>query len=224
MPKTGNTLKTKSRAGKPGRKPSPEKRAAIVEAARALFAKHGVEAATTREIAARAGTTERTLFKHFGSKEALIQEVVEEVSISLVRESAFRRMTEAAPFTAAEFAAWHRAFLKDRMTAAQTSPDSYRILFRELLRDDAFRKRYSANWLERVFAPLAGHLQRMQRAGEIASRQTPRSLAAAFFSLNLSYLLSRYALSPELGWQDQRDADVIAGLFMSTCHAKLPET
>lgn len=209
-----------SRSAKPGRKPSPEKRAAIVEAARILFARHGVEAATTREIAARADTTERTLFKHFGSKEGLIQEVVEQVSISLIRETAFRRIAEDKPFRAAEFAAWHREFLADRMAAAAESPDSYKILFRELLRDNAFRKRYGGKWLDQVFAPLTKHLEKMQRSGEIGKEQSPRALAGAFFSLNLSYLLSRYALAPEFGWQDKRDAQAIAALFMSACGAK----
>jgi AcrR family transcriptional regulator len=210
----------KTEAARPGRKPSPEKRAAIIEAARELFARYGVDAATTREIAARAETTERTLFKHFGSKDALVQEVVEEVSIALIREVAFRRVTEEKAFTAAEFAAWHRDFLKDRMTAAETLPDSYKILFRELLRDDSFRKSYGANWLDRVFAPLAKHLEKMQRSGEIAKEQSPRALAGAFFSLNLGYLVSRYALAPKMQWANDRDAKTIASLFMATCGAK----
>ncbi len=220
MPKPRDRRKANPAAAKPGRKPSPEKRAAIVGAARALFAKHGVEAATTREIAARAGTTERTLFKHFGNKEALIQEVVEEVSMALIREAAFRRIADESTFTAKEFFAWHRDFLVDRMQAAAGAPDGYRILFRELLRDDAFRSRYAAKWMQGVFAPLENHLEKMQRAGEIGSGHSARALAGSFFSLNLGYLLSRYALAPKFEWANERDANAIASLFLSTCGAK----
>jgi AcrR family transcriptional regulator len=44
----------------------------IIAAAREIFAQKGKRGATTREIAERAGVNEATLFRHFGSKEALI--------------------------------------------------------------------------------------------------------------------------------------------------------
>jgi AcrR family transcriptional regulator len=45
---------------------------ALFEATVAVFAERGYAAATTREIAARAGVNEVTLFRRFGTKEALI--------------------------------------------------------------------------------------------------------------------------------------------------------
>jgi len=49
-------------------------RAAIVEAALALFRERGYEATTMREIAARAGVSTGNAYYYFGSKEELIQE------------------------------------------------------------------------------------------------------------------------------------------------------
>ena len=46
----------------------------ILEAARDVFATHGSVGATTRRIAEAAGVNEVTLFRHFGSKEALLEE------------------------------------------------------------------------------------------------------------------------------------------------------
>jgi AcrR family transcriptional regulator len=46
----------------------------ILEAAREVFALHGSVGATTRRIAEAAGVNEVTLFRHFGSKEALLEE------------------------------------------------------------------------------------------------------------------------------------------------------
>jgi AcrR family transcriptional regulator len=52
---------------------SPEEtRNRILAATRQLFAKKGRRGTTTREIAELAGVNEATLFRHFGSKEALI--------------------------------------------------------------------------------------------------------------------------------------------------------
>ena len=49
---------------------------ALIEAARSEFIEQGYGGAKTREIARRAGTSEVTLFRHFGSKANLFRETV----------------------------------------------------------------------------------------------------------------------------------------------------
>lgn len=51
-------------------------RAALIAAARAIFEEQGYAGAKTREIAARAGTSEVMLFRHFKSKANLFREAV----------------------------------------------------------------------------------------------------------------------------------------------------
>lgn len=47
-------------------------REALRTAALALFAEHGYDATTTAQIAARAGVSEMTLFRHFATKDSLV--------------------------------------------------------------------------------------------------------------------------------------------------------
>jgi AcrR family transcriptional regulator len=47
-------------------------RAALLSAAKSLFAERGFEAATVRDIAAAAGVTERTFYRYFDGKEGLV--------------------------------------------------------------------------------------------------------------------------------------------------------
>lgn len=49
-----------------------ETRARILAATREVFERNGTRGTTTREVAERAGVNEATLFRHFGSKAALI--------------------------------------------------------------------------------------------------------------------------------------------------------
>jgi AcrR family transcriptional regulator len=49
-----------------------ETRARILAATREIFERNGTRGTTTREVAERAGVNEATLFRHFGSKAALI--------------------------------------------------------------------------------------------------------------------------------------------------------
>ncbi|MEW2269209.1 TetR/AcrR family transcriptional regulator [Streptomyces griseofuscus] len=53
-----------------------ETRARILRAAGAVFAERGYEAATVRDIAARAGVNQALIFRYFGSKQALLTEVM----------------------------------------------------------------------------------------------------------------------------------------------------
>ena len=52
-----------------------ERRAAILEAALPLFAQHGPNGVTTKQIADAAGVSEALLYKHFQNKEALYAEL-----------------------------------------------------------------------------------------------------------------------------------------------------
>ena len=68
-----------SRPGRlpPRRRRDPEaSRAAILEAAREVFAERGYARATIREIARRAGVTHGLVMRHFGSKEQLLIEAL----------------------------------------------------------------------------------------------------------------------------------------------------
>jgi len=59
-----------------------ETRARILDAARDLFERKGTRGTTTREVAERAGVNEATLFRHFGSKRALLDAMREAACIT----------------------------------------------------------------------------------------------------------------------------------------------
>jgi AcrR family transcriptional regulator len=55
-----------------------ERRVAIVDAAKPLFAQHGFVGTTTRQIAQAAGVSEALVFQHFPSKAALYREILDQ--------------------------------------------------------------------------------------------------------------------------------------------------
>ncbi|WP_234421658.1 TetR/AcrR family transcriptional regulator [Parazoarcus communis] len=57
------------------RSPAPETRDRILDAAEALFVEHGLEATSMRMITSQAGANLAAVNYHFGTKDALIQEV-----------------------------------------------------------------------------------------------------------------------------------------------------
>ena len=56
---------------------SPERRAAIVDAALHLFAEKGFRGTTTRELAARVGVSEPVLYEHFRTKRDLYAAIID---------------------------------------------------------------------------------------------------------------------------------------------------
>jgi TetR/AcrR family transcriptional repressor of mexJK operon len=70
----------------PGRRRRSEsKKAAILDAAEALFITEGYERASVDAIAARAQVSKRTVYDHFGDKETLFLRALERVSDALVK-------------------------------------------------------------------------------------------------------------------------------------------
>lgn len=61
-------------SARPRRRDAAATRAALLVAARALMAEHGVEGAGTRDVAAAAGVNQALVYRYFGSKEKLFAE------------------------------------------------------------------------------------------------------------------------------------------------------
>lgn len=68
----------------------------LLEAARDLFAERGYEAATVRDIAARAGANQALLFRYFGSKQKLLAEVVAQGGLERLQTTPPEQLFETA--------------------------------------------------------------------------------------------------------------------------------
>lgn len=105
---------------RPGQ-PRPGRREDILAAATALFGQHGVHAVSTRQIAARVGISQPSLYAHFAS----VQDIEAEVS------------TRAFALLEARFAGNEKATPQDQLRHAiagyvdfgLTNPEAYRIAF-----------------------------------------------------------------------------------------------
>lgn len=65
---------------------SESTRSRILDTALELFAKHGYEGTTTKDLASKAGVAEGTIFRHFKNKKAILVEVATEGWVELLTE------------------------------------------------------------------------------------------------------------------------------------------
>lgn len=201
-------------ASTPARRgPQPTKQHDLLWAAARLFARQGVAQTTTREISAAAGTTERTLFKHFGSKDGLVEAVIAQAVLPHLAPISLEALRRVIETHGDDFVAWHEALLAARSEAMQNSPALTRLLLVELLRDDALRKRFEAAWRPAVWEPLIALVRRRQGEGSLRRDLSPEALVRAFLSLNLGFLVTRHILAPQLDWDDPTEQAALAQIF-----------
>ena len=74
------------RASRSGRPKDAAKRAAIIAAARGLFADHAFDLVTMEAVAARADVSKMTVYSHFHDKETLFETVVSSISDQMMRD------------------------------------------------------------------------------------------------------------------------------------------
>ncbi|MBS0314156.1 MAG: TetR/AcrR family transcriptional regulator [Burkholderiales bacterium] len=111
--------------------PADERRAVTVETVVALAAEQNPSDITTAAIAQRMGLTQGALFRHFPSKDAIVQAVIEWVS-----ERLLARVDAAAARAASPLGALEAMFMAHIAFVAE-HPGVPRMIFGELQRDRA---------------------------------------------------------------------------------------
>jgi AcrR family transcriptional regulator len=134
--------------------PAAQRRAAIIQAVRRVFAEKGFDGTTTRELADAAGVSEALLFKHFPNKEALFSAMQ---LASCQGDPVVERLKSLEPSASTLVLLVH--FLVSRILACDSSHSEEqaiqnRLLLRSLAEDGEFARlllrNLSANWVPKV--------------------------------------------------------------------------
>ncbi len=148
--------------GRPGHLPADERRAATVEAVVQLAAEQNPSDITTTAIAQRMGLTQGALFRHFPSKDAILQAVM-----SWVSEHLLARADRAAEGVASPLAALEAVFMA-HIDFVSEHPGVPRMLFGELQRPGETLPKQVVQTLIRRYRERLRHLLEAGKAlGEL---------------------------------------------------------
>ena len=154
------------------------RRAEILGIAAELFAEHGYLATSTRALAQRAGVSEGLIFHHFGTKEGVLQ--------ALVDEAVPHRITTAL----AACVDVPLAALPDRLAQAWDGTESggriVATLSRDAVADPGVRGHMQAV-SRRVDARLQAIVNARVEAGELPATVDPASASAALMKVMLGH-------------------------------------
>jgi AcrR family transcriptional regulator len=173
--------------------PADERRAVTVEAVIALAAEQNPGEITTAAIAKHMGLTQGALFRHFPSKDAILQAVMEWVA-----ERLLARVDKAAQAAASPLAGLEAVFMTHIDFVAQ-HPGVPRMLFGELQRAvDTPAKRMARTLIERYSKRLAALIVKGKAQGEL-DNEVDTAAAATLFIGAIQGLIMQSLLAGNTG-------------------------
>ena len=193
--------------------PATDKEKAILDAAIALIGKHGVDGATTAEIARQANVTEKTLFRYFPSKQDLVRRVLFPLlmQVGLMRNwAAFEALLKD---TGTGFRGWYVKLEEDRFGTISRNPGLARTVLTQLLVNDELRSAMETVWRQHIWGPMVESLQKLQADGAVRKDIDAEVLARAIHCLHVGYFMARYVFLPQRGWDDASQIDKMAEIL-----------
>jgi AcrR family transcriptional regulator len=169
-----------------------EKRAALLAAARALFARNGFAETTTAQIAARAGVGAGTLFLYFASKEDLLVEVFR-ADMDVVVERALATLPRRASLLA-ELLHVYGAMVHHH----ERDPELARAFVKEMLFVSPPDRALVYEFIDGLGARVAARIALRQASGELDGSVPASVVAENLFALFIARLQKSLGLGEQL--------------------------
>lgn len=182
----------------------------LLKATLKLISEKGYLGATTREIALEAGVTELTLFRHFGSKERLFEELLKGYTFlpmlkELLPELEGLSCEEALTLIATRFL----LSLKERKSMVK-------IMYSEGTRYPVKTREVYNKFIDEMRTTLALYFESLQKRAIIRKNMLPDMAARVFLWILFSYFRSEEIMR-SAGMKKkalERDVQVIIDIFM----------
>ena len=196
---------------------APDRRAQLLEVALNLFSEKGFDGATTKEIAAAAGVTEAVIFRHFASKQALYQAVLESEFGCLDYQKWLAQAQDAMDR--------NDDFRLFRLIAAAIiesyagDPRMERVMLFAALEGNAQALEHYRNFCLPLFERLRDYLVRRQREGALADFD-PGAVLSAIAGMAQRYAMSTRMFGFRAEHTDQEAAEIFTQILMNGIQAR----
>jgi AcrR family transcriptional regulator len=157
---------------------SANRRASIIAAAKAVFARHGLEGARTQQIARTAGISEALLFRHFPTKTHIYRAVLREVVAE--QNATFRLHGVVAPSTEGLLEILRRAIGHAMQGINASNSEGMRMVIGSLTADGGYARLIYRRALRLTLPELEKALAAARADGGITGRPLSATNAAMF--------------------------------------------
>ena len=213
MPNDSPTQTASGKAPKAGNRMSgPERRAQIVDAAIALFGRHGFKGTTTKSLAQASGVSEATIFKHFPTKNDLYAAAFDrrtgvgtEQLIAELQDYAERGEDERLL----------RTLIRAIFYGYEHDRDLHRMLLYAWLEQEAADNQQWSDQMQSypLFVFLDGYIQRRQAEG-VFVKETTGLVLAVLIGLPVHEAVRRKLYGLDTGFSDDMAVETFARLLL----------
>ena len=194
-------------SGRPKHLPANERRAATVEAVVDLAAEQNPSDITTTAIAQKMGLTQGALFRHFPTKDAILEAVM-----SWVTDRLLARVDKAAEGAASPKAALEAVFMT-HIDFVSDHPSVPRMLFGELQRPgETLPKRMAQTLIRHYGERLRGLLEAGKARGELRADLDPDAAITLFIG-TIQGLVMQSMLAGDVA-RVRRDAPGVFAIYL----------
>ena len=190
-----------------------QRREQIIETAADLFSHKGFRGTTTREIARSIGASEATVFKHFATKEALYDAIIE------AKTRTGQLLEALAPAANAKNdQAFLTALARWMITRTTADPMMMRLLFFSALEGHALSERFFQSRFKSVDTFVADYVASRVADGAFRAMD-PMQAALNFIGMVSHHILLRELFRQPSHLPPERAAAEIVDLFLSGVQA-----
>ena len=190
-----------------------EKQIKVLAAAVEVFSEKGFAAASTSEIAQKAGVAEGTIFRHYKTKKDLLLSIVAPMMSKLLAPFVLRDFVKVLDVPHTRFEEFIRAVMKNRVEFVKKHLPVLKILVQEIPFHPELREQFKEHVANKLLERVVPIIERYQAAGQIV-RLPPLSVIRLTASTVIGFLFARYFLAPESDWDDEAEIETTIRFIM----------
>ncbi|MBC8079636.1 MAG: TetR/AcrR family transcriptional regulator [Gorillibacterium sp.] len=195
-------------------KKKTDKHERILQSAVEVFAERGYAAASTSEIARRAGVSEGTIFRHYKTKQELLHSIMVPVMAKFILPASIDDFIHVLDAKYEKFDDFLRAIVLNRLSFARKNLPMVKIMLQEIPFQNELRKQFLDLFKDKILSKLVPAIAYFQERGDIRPLP-PFTIIRLIVSVFVGYMLSSLVLLPEGQWDDNQEIDRNIGFIMN---------
>lgn len=195
-----------------------DKQKRVLEAAVEVFSEKGYSAASTSEIAKKAGVAEGTIFRHYRTKKGLLFSIITPAVVKLGAPLLLKEFEKVLEMPYGSFGDFLRAVIKNRIEFAKKNPAVLKILANEVSYHSEIQDMLKEIFVTRVFPKIESVIEYFQKKGEI-KKLPVNTITRLIISTAVGYVVKRVLIAPDEQWDDEKEIEIMVDFLINGLRA-----
>lgn len=178
----------------------------IIQAAIEIFSEKGFAAASTNEIAKRAGVAEGTIFRHYKTKKdlliSIVLPVISKLAVPLLAEKFVKEVFQNGDYEDLE--GLIRKLMKSRFEFMKKNAPLIKIVLQEMAYHTEIQENFKEVFIEKVYPNFVKAVEHLREKEKLADFPAETILRLTISSI-IGLLITRFMIMPDYPWDDEKE-------------------